>query len=372
MRVRLAAAAVAAVTALATGSGGDVRAQAPVLVLLPLDNLSGAARARSLVSERVVAALERKGYRVAWGEDVAAVLESERIRYMDALPPESRAAVMERFGAAGFVSGAVDTFVEGAQPAVAVSLRIVRADGTPAWADVTARTAADTAGLFGAGRADTVELLVNEVVDRVMEGVPAPGAEAREQPLKAKPFRLRGPHGVVTPALEVSGLGRVAVLPFENTSADPRAARIVGRLLEWRLRQAGVDVVEPADLRAAMRAQRLRSFRRLDPEQVLAVGERVGTTMFIRGTVETFRDVSARSAGEQPRVGVNLMLVDVSASRILWSCRHERAGQDYAFLLQRGAVSNAVSLADRVVSEMADGLGPALVRREPRKGAALQ
>jgi hypothetical protein len=104
-----------------------------------------------------------------------------------------------------------------------------------------------------------------------------------------------------------------------------------------------------------MRAEDVRSFRALDPEQLRRVGERVGAALFLRGSVYTWRD-SVPQGGGSPEVSLELSLVDAARDRVMWTGQHARKGGDYAFLLQRGTVTSAVALADRVVSELLDRL----------------
>ena len=41
---------------------------------------------------------------------------------------------------------------------------------------------------------------------------------------------------------------------------------------------------------------------------------------------------------------------------MLWSALHARNGREYERLLQRGAITNRVSLADQVLAEMVEAL----------------
>jgi hypothetical protein len=135
-----------------------------------------------------------------------------------------------------------------------------------------------------------------------------------------------------------------------------RAAGIVAHLLAIRLRDAGFEPVEAADLRDAMRAEGLRSFRALDSALLARVGERVGTRLFLSGSVYAWRNPPPQGGAVPPEVSLELTLVDVVSGRVLFSGQHARTGGDYAFFLQRGAVASAVALADRVVAELLDSL----------------
>ena len=86
----------------------------------------------------------------------------------------------------------------------------------------------------------------------------------------------------------------------------------------------------------------------------MRLSEIVGTTLFLRGTIYGYSDPSLTSGAAPPELQLEFTLVDVKAGRVLWASQHEHKGVDYTGLLMKGAVSNSVSLADRVVTEMID------------------
>jgi hypothetical protein len=88
-----------------------------------------------------------------------------------------------------------------------------------------------------------------------------------------------------------------------------------------------------------------------------ALGRRLGTSLFLRGTVFRWRrEASGGGAASAPAVELSLMLIDASGGRILWASHHERRGDQYQRLLGLGSVTNVVALADRVVAEMVASL----------------
>jgi hypothetical protein len=329
-------------------------AAAPTVALLPLENVSGDERAGADVAAVLARALTARGYVVARGEAVEAVLEAERVRYLDSLPQGVRARLRAELGAGLLLTGAVYTYAEGPSAMLAFSARMVETSGAVRWASVFAFTARDTEGILGTGRAGNLDALLRELAARVQRDLPGPGEPAPLRP-RGKPFHLGGPRSFAAAALGDVETRRVAVLPPEGFVTDPRAGAIVAHLLAIRLRDAGLEVVEAADLRAAMRAEGVRSFRAMEAGPLAKIGERVGASLFLSGSVYAWRDSSAQGSGS-PEASVELTLVDVLRGRVLWTGQHARRGGDYALLLQRRTVTSAVALADRVVGEMLEGL----------------
>ena len=323
------------------------------VALLPFENLSGVEEARGEVASFVASFLAGKGYHLVQGGPVEQVLEAERVRHLDSLPTAARGRVFGSLGARGVVSGTIYAYADGENPIVSLSVRVLREDGSVAFWNVVGLTADDTEGMFGRGRVSTREALAREATARVLRDLPAPGQPARAPRPRSRPFRLPAPKTFRADVREEAHVRRLCILPFENFTAVNDAPKALGQLLWRRLAESGrFEVVEPADLRAAMVSEGVRTFRDMDPVQLRRLGNRLGTSLFLRGTLYVYREASSHGATVSPQLALEWSLVDVASSRILWTSHHSRKGDDYRFLLQRGALSNAVTLSDQVVSEM--------------------
>jgi hypothetical protein len=329
---------------------------ATTVAMLPLENLSGIDGAREELAAPLAAALEAKGYAVVRGDAVEEILEAERIRHLDSLTPAARQMLCRRLGAQGLVLGSVDVFLEGAVPVVALQARLVGEDGGITWADAAGRTGDDTEGLFELGRLTGLPALAADVVRNLVRDLPAAGANAPAARLPGAP-RGRSPATFRDGALRAGGRYRICPLPLENRTDARPSARVVAPLLARRLRQSGLfDVVEPADLRAAMVAESVQSLRDAEPAALQKLGARIGTSLFLRGTIYSYREASPHGADVPPAFALELSLVDVASARILWTSESARQGRDYEGLLGRGAITNVVALADRTVAEMVHAL----------------
>jgi hypothetical protein len=86
------------------------------------------------------------------------------------------------------------------------------------------------------------------------------------------------------------------------------------------------------------------------PETLKKVGERVGTTLFLRGAV--LRGL----LDPEQTVELHLYIVDVATQRVLWSALQDRDKAEFEKLLGLGNVDATVTVADRVVLELVDSL----------------
>lgn len=324
-------------------------------LLLPLENLSANEQADELLTVLLTKAMESRGWQVIPPERAEGVLEESRVRYLDSFDEPVREKLLASAAASTLVSGTVYIWRDGENAAVALSMRIIAKDGHVVWGDVIALTASDTEGLLGVGRARAIQQVAADAVVRLCRSMPRPGETRGLVHGTTKRFWRHGPLTFRSIALAEGQRRRIAILPFDTASQDRIAPRVVADILAIRLGATGVfDVVEPGALRAAARAAGLRTFSFIGSSELARLAKPLDTALFLRGSIYRWNDVTARSSNVPPEAEIEMSLVDVATSRILWNTIHSRNGADYEGLLLRGAVSNAVTLTDRMLSEMID------------------
>lgn len=347
-------------------------AERPRLVLLPFGNLSGVERAPAAIVPSLALKLTSKGWDVVRGEAVEEFLLKERIRYVDSVTPELRKKLLAALSAEAVVTGTLYAFAEGDNSAVALSARMVRADGTVAWSSVKGLTSDETEGLLGLGRAGTLPQLADRALADLLRNLPSPGARAKAEP-HSTPLLKASPPTYKSVALKGDALRRVCLLPFENFTPSREAPRVLADLLQHELTASGrFEVVEAAELRAALAAEKVRGLGGLDPAQLAALGKRLGTSLFLRGSVYRYLDTGAKGGAVMPEVEVQLALVDAAAGRIVWTGANARSGRDYKGLFQLGALRSVVALSDQVFGELVTAEGKAKPKEVPAQFARLK
>ena len=343
-------------------------APAPILVL-PFDNVSGVERAPVTIGAMVSEGIIARGWPLV-DTDVMPLLEEKRVRYLDSLDDDARTALAAATRAGAMLSGTIYTYADGRNAVVAVSARLVRADGTVAWGNVAALSSDDTESWFGFGRRETADAVAAAAVEELLREFPTPERESALVRGPRKPLLKSAATAYRAADLDPASPHLVCVLPFENDTLTPDASRVFADVLALRLAAVqGFEVVEPAKLRSAALKARVGSFRNAGPDELRKLAAAVGTSLFLSGTIYTWEDANSRSISG-PVVTVEMTLVDVDAERVVWMAQHERRGVDYTGLLLLGAVSNPVALTDRVVSEMIDAQGLAAPRAAGQFSAA--
>jgi len=311
------------------------------LAVLPFQALVRGQSARALVMPVVAAALAAKGYEVVAGERVEQVLQAERVRYLDSLPTGQLDSMLALLGADAAVLGTVVEYVPGPDAAIALHIRVVSREGV-LWSELVALRASESAGALGEGKARNGEELVRIACKRALESLPRDGKLARVN----RPYRPGHTPRVYRARELLSRGSRICILPIENLTSDPRATRVIATALQDVLdRTPSVEVVEPADLRAALVATGVRNLTDLTPDAAKALSGALGTALFLRGTILRYMEST-------PELELYLSLTDLASGRVLWSGLSRREGAEYVTWTRSKGERNHAMLAERVVAEL--------------------
>jgi hypothetical protein len=341
------------------------------VIVLPFTNLSGVERAPSEIAEGFARRLSERGYKAVPAAEVEAFLAAEHVRYLDSLSGPVRQKLLDQLSASAVVFGTIYTFAEEQNAIVGLSARILRADGSLAWAGVAGLSTQDTEGALGLHRITSSSELAARALDTLASDLPAPGSGGKLSSGRARPPGVSAPVTFRSAALEAGKAHPVCLLPLENRTPARLAGRVVSELLGQRLAASGFfSVVEPADLRAALVVSGVHGLRTSDAAELQKLAGAVGSNLVLRGTIYAFKDTSPRNTSLTPELELDLALVDTAAGRVVWTSRIARKGTDYEGLFQRGIITNVVTLTDQAAAEMvraaerATPAGPARVVRQ--------
>ena len=131
------------------------------------------------------------------------------------------------------------------------------------------------------------------------------------------------------PAIDFSFVERVAVLPFENLSADRQAGLRATRLMITELLASGaVDVVEPGEVEGAL-ARLGGSRTRPNTEEIVILGQALGVQAVIVGTVAQ-SDILRSGAVGIPVVTLDTQMVEAETGAIIWAATHTEKGKGFS------------------------------------------
>lgn len=321
------------------------------LALVPFDNVARAPAAREAVMPLVSEALARRGYEVLEGGSVGQALEARRIRDMDSYPAAQAKELLGALRADGLVTGGIlawDT-TDPNDPAVAVVMRIVGPDGALLWSGAASTSSAATERTFGRGKVKEIGHLARRVVAEMLAALPAGDRLDTAGPPRITTTRVR----VFRSTAPLDGPLAISVLPFDNFTRNRDATRIFEKIVLHQLsRRPGIECAEPAEVRRTFPSGKGHLPSGVPAVELAEASRSIGTRFVLSGAVFAFSGDYSDQYGRTPLVEIYVRLTDVETGAIRWSGRHRRVGRDYEGALQRGAITDPVTLAHVVVDEL--------------------
>ncbi len=314
---------------------------------MPLDNVGGDQSAYETLPPLIVKSLQARGWTVASGVEVETLLEQRRVRYFDSLDGEVRRELLTRYNASQILTVTVYAYAPIRNASIGLAAQLVDATGAPQWSSVAGLTSGDTERALGLGKKESLEAMAPQAIAALLRGFPCGSCtmvhgSAPRAGLMRRALSFRDS--------ELDHARRICILPFDNESTAPDAVRLVAGILSLRLSAAGFQLVDPSTLRAAALNAHV-SFHNVGSQDLRKLEKAVGTSLFLRGTIYGFDDPAIHN-GTTPALDLEATLVDVAAGKVLWAVQDNRKGTDYIGFLMLGAVSNSVTLTDRVAAEM--------------------
>jgi TolB-like protein len=145
-------------------------------------------------------------------------------------------------------------------------------------------------------------------------------------------------------------MNRVAVLPFENQTAAPRAGTVASELVVSELVGAGASVLEPTEALDLLRRDNIDPGDAAKLPSAQRLGRILQVSHVLQGSVLEYR--YKPGFYETPVVGVTARVVEVASGEIVWTGSYARSGSTWfredglAFVTQgivRDMVANLTS-----------------------------
>lgn len=123
-------------------------------------------------------------------------------------------------------------------------------------------------------------------------------------------------------------MNRIAVLPFENYTADEYADEKIRSLVIIDLLSRDKDVIEPGEVLNTLRELKIRSVRSLSVSDIQNIGKRLNVEAVMTGAAGVYK-VSRGASSSYPEVSLNLVLYEASTGGIIWSVWHTSGGASF-------------------------------------------
>lgn len=230
-------------------------------------------------------------------------------------------------------------------PDVSVSMRLFDgATGELVWSDFLGRSGLDGEKLLGLGVIDSIELLIPEVVERLLDEVPVGGQDPAA--------RSSGKNEV-----DFGQLGRIAIVPF--TSYVERDAQEVADTATEATRavliRRGATLVSTGCIHEALRTQKATAWGQLSASARDHIHSECKADLLLTGSVEQW-GLAGSGLEPEPTLSIALRVLDAESGRVLWMNGTETAGWDGQTLFGSGRVYSRGRLLDRTVYKLTSKL----------------
>ncbi len=130
----------------------------------------------------------------------------------------------------------------------------------------------------------------------------------------------------VHPNVDLGAIKRVAILPFENLTADRTAGEKLQKLfLTEVLSLDAFQVVEPGQVNRELKALRIESLETISAAEIKRLGEAVKADGLFFGSVVDFAETRS-GATPTPQVTIALRLVECQSGVTVWSATRTTSG----------------------------------------------
>lgn len=305
------------------------------VVVLPFANYSGRYDALKSVLPVFYEKLDSLGLRVMSHEDLRPILREHRVRVVGQISTEGMKILASETGARFAIVGSIDIFEPEQTLEIMISARLVDLQSEKVLAAISVgKTVQETERVFGLGRANEIEAVIDPVVEDFMTQL--------EPPL----------HGAGPPHAAHHKCGLVAVVPLDDYSERRHGAEVLHNLLLSELVAHDWEVVEPGIVRQILLDEQRTARGGVSLEVLSILREQLGVCLVVTGELEIFTQTASGVDVSVPRLGYGLRLIDAQSGRLLASIDRARDGSEGETLFTRGREYSMARLARETLEDV--------------------
>lgn len=164
------------------------------------------------------------------------------------------------------------------------------------------------------------------------------------------------PLSYVHPTVDMSYIGRVAVVPLKNLTQEKNTEFKVMNVVVTELLRRGLEVVEYGEVAKVLQGEgHGREEGSISKSVAENAGRRLGVQAFVTGAVHEY-GFTQSGGNSYPEVTVSLKLIDAKSLAILWEATHTVKGTTVLDRLLGIDKKSPSDLCQEVVEELFDSL----------------
>ena len=317
----------------------------PVLAVFPFVNHTQSGEAASAIMPILCERIGAQGLPCITDTDLRPILRQHRIRSGGMLTRDDVTLIGDQTNASVLLLGSIDFFNKGENPELGLSVRVLDVASLEVlFARSVAITGTDFSGMFGIGKRDTIEELLDPLVEELLLGL---DPDFLRSALNAGPGSSRGPS--------------LALVAFENRSEYALAGNIFTGILFSELFESGFHIIDPALLNAVYIDARRAMRGAVDLPIVRDMREDLDADWILTGSVNLFK-AETGDLQSTPELEVHARMLKADEGRLVFKFDETRRGTPSAQVigfeerhsLGRLAAKTAASLGTHLATKIED------------------
>lgn len=299
------------------------------IAILPFENFTDDPEALLKIMPVIKERLIKEGFKIITQGSINAFLCSKKVRGHSFITNKLIKEAGEVLGARLFLTGAVIKFNDTDNPALGLILKLIDSKtGRLIWADYHSSTGEDFRGLLMLGKIQSIDELIQVVVDRLFNSLDKDILDSQSQ------RRLR-----------------VAVLPFKNVSKYPEAGMIVTELFTVSLFKSGrFEPVISGDIKTLTINLKIRHRGEINYKGLNLFAKTLNVSAVITGTVLEFTEPAGGSL--PPVASISARVLDPVEGKIIWYDHMRLDGDEKILAFDWGKMRSVDMVAGTIVSEL--------------------
>ncbi len=307
----------------------DVLSQKYKIAIFPFENFSEDKDAIKITVPLLKDKLISKGYEFLDDETMNNFMIKERIRTTGCVCQDMAIKMGNELNVQAILTGTINTYIKGDNPQFGLSMRLINAsDGSLIWAEHSAGTGDDFAGILEIGKIKSIEKLVDKILNISLKTF-------------SSPFTKK----------ESEDVYRIAVMPFQNMSKVKDSGNIITYMFLTELfKNKKYLPVEYGEVKRLIVDLRVREKGELNMNHVSEIAAKAGIDGVIVGSVDMYR--SGAGTDIAPETEISARLIDARKNRVIWCNTFYVRGDDDIFILDWGRIRAVENAAYKVVKKL--------------------
>jgi len=152
---------------------------------------------------------------------------------------------------------------------------------------------------------------------------------------------------------------RIAILPFDNLTDNPGAAKGILPWIKSGLEKRGFEVVDETITSEVLCREHIRLATDLPREASRQVGTALKAGTMLAGTIFSY------NTEKNPGIGISARLIDTATGYIIWADYASDTGEDFTGLLGLGTITSIHTLVPKVVDQLLSSFHIEHLRDDP-------